>query len=58
MIAVLLKVKAIWYLTLDPEDGGTTVLRKRQEILFQPHSGTSHKNGMVMHTSDLSCIVT
>jgi hypothetical protein len=50
---VLLKVKAIWGVTLEPEDEGTTVLQERREKLFQPQSGTSHKNGIVTHTSDL-----
>ena len=55
MIALLLKLKAIWDVTLGPEDDGTTVLLKRRELLVEPHSGTSHKNGIVTRTSDLSC---
>jgi hypothetical protein len=39
IIALLLKIKASWDMTLDPENEGTAVLRKRLKLLVEPHSG-------------------
>ena len=52
----LLKIEAIWDVTLDPADGDSTVVRNVGNCLSNlTVVNTSHKNGIVTRASDLSC---